>query len=433
MTDQNDQLTLLFNKLNDLLKRQEIFSKEIYELREEIIRLQERLTDEKSELKKSAPGLPPIPERPNPEQDFVKPVSPTYQVPRPLYQAPYPGKPPRVRTNYEKTIGENLINKIGIIITIIGVAIGAKYSIEHDLISPMTRILLGYGVGAGLLAFGLKLKKNYDNFSAVLVSGAIAIMYFITYAAYTFYGFYSQMFAFGLMVVFTALTVFAAIYYNKQVIANIGLVGAYAIPILLSEGGGDVSILFSYMAIINIGILVIAVKKYWKSVYYSSFILTWLIFILWYFAKFQVELHLTIAFIFLSVFFITFYVIFLAYKLLHSEKFSGEDIVLLLANSFIFYGLGYSILSTYPSGERLLGLFTLANAAIHLLVSLLIYMQKTADRNLFYMIAGLVLIFITIAIPVHLDVYWVTLLWAGVVALLFWFGMLRSVFEYVLI
>ena len=66
-------------------------------------------------------------------------------------------------SNLEKFIGENLINKMGVIIIIIGVAIGAKYSIEHDLISPLTRVILGYLVGLGLLGFGMKLKKKYEK------------------------------------------------------------------------------------------------------------------------------------------------------------------------------------------------------------------------------------------------------------------------------
>ena len=193
----------------------------------------------------------------------------------------------KIKSDIEKFIGENLINKIGIAITIIGVAIGAKYSIEHELISPLTRIILGYLMGLVLLGFGIKLKSTYENFSAVLVSGAIAILYFITYAAYSFYSLFPQLPAFLLMVVFTGFAVVAAIKYDKQVIAHIGLVGAYAVPFLLSEGSGKVVILFTYMAIINVGILLIALKKYWKPLYFSSFICTWVIFAAWYFSKYK--------------------------------------------------------------------------------------------------------------------------------------------------
>ena len=103
-----------------------------------------------------------------------------------------PNKPLKIKSDIEKFIGENLINKIGIAITVIGVAIGAKYSIEHELISPLTRMILGYLIGIGLLGFGIKLKKKYESYSTVLVSGAIAIMYFITYFAYSFYFLYAH-------------------------------------------------------------------------------------------------------------------------------------------------------------------------------------------------------------------------------------------------
>ncbi len=282
-------------------------------------------------------------------------------------------------------------------------------------------------MGLGLLGVGIKLKKNYLNYSAVLVSGAIAILYFITFFAYSFYGLIPQELAFALMVVFTAFTVLAAINYNKQIIAHIGLVGAYGVPFLLSDGSGKVWILFSYMAIINIGILFIAFKKYWKPLYYSAFVLTWIIFLSWFASGYRTAEHYELALGFISVFFATFYAVFLAYKLIREEKYNTEDVLLLLANSFVFYGLGYVILSGHKTGEQLLGLFTLLNALIHFIVSTIIYRQKLADRNLFFLVAGLVLVFITISIPVQLDGNWVTLLWAFEAALLFWIGRTKNV------
>ena len=332
--------------------------------------------------------------------------------------------------NLEKFIGENLINKIGIAIVVIGVAIGAQYAIEHQLISPLTRIILGYLMGLGLLGVAIKLKANYESFSAVLLSGAMAIMYFITYAAYSIYNLLPQELTFALMVMLTAFTVFAAIKYNRQIIAHIGLVGAYAVPFLLSTGEGKAAILFSYTAIINTGILVIGFRKYWKSLYYSAFAFTWLIYIIWFVAKYNMEQHLELALIFLTVFFAIFYTTFLAYKLKRLEKFNATDIILLLTNSFIFFGMGYGIMASNPVGKELLGLFTLVNAMIHFGVCVALYKLKLADRNLFYLVAGLVLTFITIAIPVQLNGSWVTLIWAGEAALLFWIGRTKKVSVY---
>src|SRR5665647_533055 len=166
-------------------------------------------------------------------------------------------------------------------------------------------------------------------------------MYFITYAAYSFYELIPQVATFMLMVVFTAFAVVAAINYNKQVIAHIGLVGAYAVPFLLSDGSGKVLILFSYMALINIGILSIAFKKHWKPLNFSAFGLTWLIFISWYVPNYMVSEHYALSLVFVSVFFATFYLIFLAGKFLRREKPERIDILFLLVNAGIFYILGY--------------------------------------------------------------------------------------------
>jgi hypothetical protein len=198
-------------------------------------------------------------------------------------------------------------------------------------------------------------------------------------------------------------------------------VGAYAVPFLLSDGTGKASTLFTYMAIINIGILAISFKRYWKSVYYLAFGLTWLIFLGW-FATDYYSSHFDVAFLFVATFFIIFYATFLAYKLIRREEFKANDVVLLLTNSFIFYGIGYSILSDHETGQHLLGAFTLGNALLHFSVAVLIYRQKTKDQKLSNLIIGLVLVFITITIPVQLDDGWVTLLWAGQACLLFWIG-----------
>ncbi len=427
MQNNSESLKALNEKLELLLKRQELFSKEIWEIKGQIQAL--NIEANKDIPKKVEQIIEPENHPTTPE-----PVFPSKQSEESLTtlkkQTIPPTSTPRYsakqKSDLEKFIGENLINKIGILITIIGVAIGAKYSIENDLISPLTRIILGYTVGLGLLAFGIKLKEKYINFSAVLVSGAMVIMYFITFSAYSFYELIPQTVTFLLMVVFTIFTVVAALNYKLSIIAHLGLVGAYAVPFLLSNDSGRVEILFSYVAIINIGILFISFKKYWKSIYYSSFFFTWIIYLSWYFFSYKIE-DITLAFLFLTAFFAIFYCTFLAYKLIKKEKFEIGDIVLLLANSFIFYGVGYSLLSDFETGQELLGLFTLANAIVHFSVSALIYKRKLADKNLFYLIAGLVLVFITVAVPVQLDGSWVTIVWAGEAALLFWIGRTKVV------
>ncbi|MGN7986991.1 DUF2339 domain-containing protein [Pedobacter sp. 22226] len=433
--DNSEKLNLLMIRLENLLLRQQGFEAEIQALRNEVKALQSPGAATTAPAKSAEPVIALPPRNTAPDAIIQNPATPR-PVPAPV-QSPANQPPPNlagrftrenmVKSDFEKFIGENLISKIGILILIIGVAIGAKYAIDHDMVSPLTRIILGYAVGAGLMAFAIKLKAKYENFSAVLVSGAIAIMYFITYAAYDFYALIPQALAFALMVIFTSFTVVAAIKYNKQVIAHIGLVGAYAVPFLLSDGSGKVSVLFTYMAIINIGIMVLSFKKYWKPLFYVSFGLTWLIFISWRLDLSDSYNYFGLALLFSSVFFITFYITNLAYKVSKKEIFGFSDVVILLLNSFIYYGIGYFILSNNKNSAELLGLFTLANAVIHFVISLIIYKKNLADKNLFYLILAMVISFITMAVPVQLNGGWVTIFWAVEAAVLFYLARVKKI------
>ena len=228
MTDEQDRLNQLSLKQETLARQQKFLSDEIDALFREIqsLKMVEKDSRKESFVPPAATAIPKEISTPQTKNDLAKDVLSE------LRKRP-PGEPSNVfskvpsfqmKSDFEKFIGENLISKIGIAITVIGVAIGAKYSIEHDLISPLTRIILGYLAGLALLGVGIKLKEKFENYSAVLVSGAMAIVYFITYAAYDYYQLFPQTLAFVLMVIFTAFTVLAALQYNRQVIALIGLV-----------------------------------------------------------------------------------------------------------------------------------------------------------------------------------------------------------------
>ena len=316
---------------------------------------------------------------------------------------------------------------------VIGVAIGAKYSIENELISPLTRIILGYLVGIGLLGFGIKLKPKFEGYSAVLVSGAISIFYFITYFAYSFYNLIPQILAFAMMLIFTVFTVFAAIKYNRVVIAHIGLIGAYAVPFLLSSGSGRVDILFSYMLIINLGILFISIKRDWKTLHYSAFFFTWLIYGSWFADKSfysGLQGYEALGIGFATAFFLVFYGVSLFNNIISKEKLDKVNIILILLNSFIYFGFGFGIFNGHSILDSYLGLFTLFNAVIHFGVLFFIKSKKLADSTLFYSTLAMVFTFITIAIPIQLDGNWVTLMWTAQGTILFWLGKTKKISIY---
>ena len=423
----------LEQRIGNLLYRQSVFYKEIKQLENELAELkrQSNFSSVSAVNTVKTPAEKPI-ERPTEapaEKTTETPVITAPSTPKPQFSLPTINRP-KQPSDLEKIIGESWINKIGILIVIIGVAIGAKYSIENELISPLTRIILGYLVGVGLLGFGIKLKPKFEGYSAVLVSGSISIFYFITYFAYSFYNLIPQILAFAMMLIFTVFTVFAAIKYNRVVIAHIGLIGAYAVPFLLSSGSGRVDILFSYMLIINLGILCISIKRDWKTLHYSAFFFTWLIYGSWFADKSfysSLQGYEALGIGFATAFFLIFYGVSLFNNIISKEKLDKINIILILLNSFIYFGFGYGIFNSNTKLDTYLGLFTLFNAVIHFVVLFFIKSKKLADSTLFYSTLGMVFTFITIAIPIQLDGSWVTLLWIAQGTILFWIGKTKNI------
>lgn len=316
-----------------------------------------------------------------------------------------------IDSELEKFVGENLINKIGIAVLIIGVGIGTKYAIDNDLISPLVRIILGYLVGFGLAGFALRLKSKYLNFSAVLSSGAMAVFYFITYAAHSYYNLFPQITGITIMVAITALTVFLALQYNRQVIAHFGLVGAYIIPYLLKDPFSNVVILFVYMTILNIGILIVSAKKLWKPLNYVALAATWIIFLSWA-ASSNYNNRLGICITFLAVFFLIFHLVFLLYKLKIKEKFAVDDAIFLLINAAVLFITGYVSISMHETAHVFLGLFTFFNSVVYAITALFVFKINANDQKLQNWYIAFALALFTLAIPVQLGNFETAIIWS---------------------
>jgi uncharacterized membrane protein len=423
----------LQEKIDELSRRISELSAQQMHMGKQLLALMNELDLLKQQANASTPVTPTVPLVPEKVVEYKETISaPGYRPVKPdpvaaVKQAA--AHAPKRTASFEEFIGKNLASKIGILVTIVGIFIGARYAIEHNMVSPVVRIVSGYAWGIAFVGVALWLKKKYIGYSAVLMGGGLCVLYFITYVGWSTYGLLPQMAAFGLMLLFTVVIVYMAVWYNQIIIAHLGQVGAYAIPFLLSNDSGRYELLFTYIAIINAGILVLSFYKYWKSLYHVAFALTWLIFGAWYLFQYE-DRHFTIAASFLAVFFIMFYATFLAYKLIRKEQYAIVDIYLLLSNAFVFYAIGYDVLERHAPLSSWQGAFTVVNALIHFAVSVVIRKLKLADRSLYYLVLGLVVVFLAIAVPVQFDGNWVTLLWTAEAVLLFAIGRTRRVPAY---
>lgn len=285
-------------------------------------------------------------------QQQLAQLDPTYKAPVHTNQRRN-GAP---RLVWENFIGLRLIHLVGIIVLVIGLSIGVKYAIDQELISPVTRIAMAYGAGVLLYVLSLRLRKEYLVFSAILFSGAMASVYFTTYAATAYYQMLPNTLAFLLMVAFTAFTVVQANAYNRQEIALLGMVGAYGIPFLISRNADRADLFFLYILIIDSGVLYLSFRKSWKMVGRIAQVVSWALFLGWGAMRFD-PAQTWIGVVFGSVFFLLFTTIVLLRRVLYNEPLTREEVYRQLLNNIALY-LGALLVLAPNMEDKQLALIT---------------------------------------------------------------------------
>jgi uncharacterized membrane protein len=329
----------------------------------------------------------------------------------------------------EKFIGENLINKIGVLILVLGISYFVKYAIDKDWINEPARV--GIGILSGTLVMGIahKLRKNYTAFSSVIVAGAIAIFYFTIGIAFHDYHLFNQTVAFSIMVVITAYSALISLSYNRIELAVLSLIGGFAVPFMVSTGSGNYIVLFIYIIILNTGILAIAYHKKWNLVNILTYIFTVFLYGGWLADDLTSnEPHYEGALLFGFAFYFIFILMNIVNNIRTKGEFSNAQLTVLASNTFLFYAAGMAILSNFHPEFR--GLFTTLLALLNLTYAWLLYKKFGLDKKAVYLLIGLTLTFITLAIPIQFEGNYITLFWAAEAVLLLWLSQKSKVTSY---
>lgn len=321
----------------------------------------------------------------------------------------------------EKFIGENLANKIGIAILVLGIGFFVKFAIDQNWINEIGRVFIGIVCGGILLGFAHRMRKNFAAFSSVLIGGGIAILYLTIAIAFHEYQIFSQVVAFVLMLIITAFTIVLALSYNRIELAVLAILGGFGSPFMVSTGEGNYVVLFTYILILDAGMLVLAYFKKWNLINIIAYAFTLLLFGSWLSMRFDADDPSVIwgALIFATLFFMVFFAMNIVNNLKQKTSFKAIEISILLSNTFLYYSAGMFILNN-PYGENFQGLFTVLVGAFNFAFAYGLYKNTSADRNLVFLLIGLVLTFISLAAPVQLEGNYITLFWAAEAVLLLW-------------
>ena len=319
----------------------------------------------------------------------------------------------------EKFIGENLINKIGILILVLGISYFVKYAIDKDWINEPARVGIGMLAGALILGVAHKLRKKYAAFSSVFVAGAIAVFYFTIAIAFHSYYLFGQTVAFIIMVLITAFSSLISLSYDRKELAVLSLIGGFAVPFMLSTGEGNYAVLFSYILILNIGILALAYYKKWGIINILSYVFTVLLYGVWLFKDLEEKTpHYLGALLFGFAFYFVFIFINIINNMRTKGLFSVTELSILASNSFLFYAAGMVILENFH--PELKGVFTAALGLLNFAYAWFLYKKMGLDRTAVYLLIGLTLTFITLAIPIQFEGNFITLFWAAEAVMLLW-------------
>jgi hypothetical protein len=261
--------------------RLEELTRRLGELEMEVFRLKRE--------KEPAPPVAPTPV-PQPKPAAPRPAAPTMPVAapqpvippqpppiaaprpgiiRPILSEPAPTLPSEAKPaiNWEQFMGVKLFAWVGGLAFFLGVAFAIKYSFDHNLISPELRMAFGFVTGLGVLVGGVLLcrKQHYAVLSQTLCATGILILYAVTFACRSIYHFefFGAIPTFLLMVLITVTAFVLAVRLNALVVAILGMLGGFLTPILLSTGQDNPLGLFGYIAILDIGLIVVALHRRW--------------------------------------------------------------------------------------------------------------------------------------------------------------------------
>jgi uncharacterized membrane protein len=369
--------------------------------------------------------LEPVP-APRPATAAPKPASIETVISRPL-PAPEPA-PPREPTPVDRALAAfmawlkrgNPLARIGIVILFIGASFLAKYAADNSLFPIELRfILLALGAFA-LLIVGWRLRERRAVYAQLLQGGGIAGLYLTVFAATRLYQLLPFTLAFVLLAVIALAAAVLAVAQNALALAVIGTAGGFLAPILVSTGSGNYVALFTYYALLNLGVFAVAWFKTWRVLNVLGFLFTFTITGLWRATSYQDVDRWTA-----DAFLILFFLMYVAVSILNCVR-QAPNLKGYVSGSLVF-GLpvvAFTLHATMVSRvEYALAWSAFALGAFYLLLAWTLYAtRRETFRLLVESFAALGVIFASLAIPLAFDTRTTAAMWAVEGAGLLWLG-----------
>jgi uncharacterized membrane protein len=275
------------------ISRTGTLQREILQLRREIALLkQSGAAPQPAAAPAPSPQPEPMPVPIPVEQDPAQPVPPPETAAAP---PPEPATPPRTaaapkpppRKITERNITSRWMVWVGGIALALGGVFMVRYSIEAGYLGPAVRVMLGIAAGLAMLGAGefarrhpAKVIIQADYIPAVVTGAGFLTLFASLYSAYGLYDLIPPVAAFVLLAV-VALGAIAVSLVHGQAMALFGLIGAMAVPALVSTDAPMATPLFGYLAVVSLALGAISRLRHWWIVAGATLVTASLWVLLW--------------------------------------------------------------------------------------------------------------------------------------------------------
>lgn len=193
-------------------------------------------------------------------------------VPEPEPEPETPAAP--ARADIETALGTRWAVWVGGLALALGGVFLVRYSIEAGIFGPGLRLVMAGFFGIALVAAGEAIRRNGLRMPVggldgawvpgILTAAGAFTLFGTVYAAHGLYGFIGPTFAFLLLGLLGMGTILAALIHGRA-LAGIGLLGAFATPLLVASQAPSPWVLFGYLAIVLAAAAAIARLRGWTG------------------------------------------------------------------------------------------------------------------------------------------------------------------------
>lgn len=361
---------------------------------------------------------PPQAESPPESAQPAVELAPPASAPEPaLASRPRPAQP-SVLWNF--FFGGNTLVRFGIVILFFGVAFLLKYAAEHTQI-PIELRLSAVALGAiVLLGIGWRLRARRPGYALIMQGGGIGVLYLTVFAAFRIWQLLPGGIVFALLVAMAVFSAMLAVLQDSRSLAAVGVSGGFLAPVLASTGGGSHVMLFSFYALLNAGILIIAWYKAWRVLNLLGFGFTFVIGLAWGSRYYRPEFFASTE-PFLVLFFLFYVAIAVLFAIRQDASVKNRvDGTLVFGTPLIAFALQTALVRNIEYGAAF---SALAVAAFYLTLAKSLYARRGENmRLLVETFIALGVAFGTLAIPLGLDGRWTSAAWALEGAAIVWVG-----------